>query len=183
MRRLYLITVMVLFVSACGKKGPLVYPDLLVPEAPAAVTVRQSGLGMKLSFQLPRKDRSGRPLADLAGVRVLKRETLPGQAEECSSCMDGFRLFKKLYVDLQEGSVRRYGNLIIMLDGDVTIDRTYTYTVVPFTKRGVDGQGSAQVMATMVEPPPPPLLRVIPSPTDIRLEFEGHHPAKGTLVG
>ena len=183
MRRLCLSLVIVLVISACGKKGPLIYPDQLVPDSPTAVTLRQAGLGMKLSFLLPQKDRAGQPLANLAGVRVLKRETMPGQAQECSTCMDGFRLFKTLYVDLQDDSVRRYGDMMIVLDSDVTIDRTYAYTVEPFTKEGVDGQGSVPVLATMVDPPLPPLLRVIPSATDIRLEFKGRPPARGTFVG
>ncbi len=183
MHRLCLVLVIALFMSACGKKGPVIYPDLLVPEAPKEVSLWQSGVGMKLSFLLPQKDRAGRPLADLAGVKVFKRETMPGQAQECSSCMDAFRLFKRLYVDIQGDNDRRYGNMMMVLDSDVTVDRTYAYTVVPFTREGVDGQGSAPVMATMVDPPLPPVLKVIPSPTEIRLEFGGRRPARGAFVG
>jgi len=183
MLRLCLVVVMALLMSACGKKGRLIYPDLLVPESPSSVTLRQTGPGMKLSFLLPQKDRAGQPLVDLAGVRILKREALPGQPQECSACMDEFRLFKTLYVDVRESSVQRYGTMMIVMDGAVTIGRTYSYQVVPFTKAAVDGQGAPQLTATMVEPPPHPVLRVIPSPTDIRLEFDATPSAKGTLVG
>ena len=183
MRRLCLALVMLFVLSACGKRGPLIYPDLLIPESPGTVTLRQTGVGVKLAFLLPQKDRAGRSLADLAGARVLKRETMPGQIQECSACQNAFRLFKTLYVDLQEESVRRYGNMMIVLDSDVTIGRSYTYTVVAFTRGGVDGQGSTPITAGVIEPPQPPVLRVSPSPTDIRLEFDGRHPARGSLVG
>ncbi|HEX9080527.1 MAG TPA: hypothetical protein VF795_13110 [Desulfuromonadaceae bacterium] len=184
MRRLLLAFLIALSASACGKKGPLIYPDLLVPEAPKEVTLWQSGLGMKFSFFLPQKDRAGRPLTDLAGVKVMKRETIPAQEEVCPACTSAFRLFRTLYVDFRdEGAARRYGNLMVVLDSDVTLARNYTYTIVPFTKDGVDGQGSAPVTATMVEPPPEPSLRVIPTVTDIRLEFGGRTPAAGTFMG
>lgn len=181
MRRLCLILVIAFLMSACGKKGPLIYPDQLVPESPTAVTVRQTGLGMKLSFLLPQKDRAGRPLGNLAGVRILKRESLPGQ--ECSACTDTFQLFKKVYVDFQDESVRRYGSLMMVLDSDVTVARSYSYTFVPFTKGEVDGQGSASATATLEQPPLPPTLHVISLPTEIKLEFGGRPPAVGTRVG
>lgn len=181
MRRLWLLLVIPLLLAACGKKGPLIYPDLLVPEPPATVTLRQSGVGMKLSFVLPQKDLAGHPLTDLAGVKVLKRETL-NQGEECNACTDAFRLFRTLYVDIQDDSVRRYGSMIMVLDSDVTATRNYAYRVVSFTKQGVEGQGSAPVTAVMVPPPRSPVLTAIPAPTEIVLQFDGR-PAMGTFVG
>ena len=182
MRRLWLLLVISLLITACGKKGPLIYPDLLVPEAPTAVTLRQTGLGMKLAFVLPRKDLAGRSLADLAGVKVLKRETVPGQGV-CDACADAFRPFKMLYVDMQDDSVRRYGTTMMVLDSDVTAARSYAYRVVPFMKQGVEGQASATVTAVMVQPPQPPVLTALPAPTEIVLQFEGSHAVTGTFLG
>ncbi|MBI2354175.1 MAG: fibronectin type III domain-containing protein [Deltaproteobacteria bacterium] len=183
MRRLSLLLVIPLLLAACGKKGPLIYPDMLVPEAPSAVTVRQAGVGMRLSFVLPRKDLAEQSLTDLAGVRILKRESMPSPPQDCPACTDSFRLFRTLYVDVQDGSVRRYGSLMVLLDSDVRAAGVYTYRVVPFTKKGVDGAASAPVTATMVPPPIPPVLHIFPSPTDIRLEFVGLLPVIGSLVG
>jgi len=182
MRRLWLLLVIPLLIAACGKKGALIYPDMLVPESPAAVTLRQTGLGMKLAFVLPQKDLAGRPLAGLAGVKVFKRETVPDQGV-CEACTDAFRLFKTLYVDMQDDSVRRYGSMMMVLDSDVTAGRRYAYRVVPFMKQGVEGQGSATVAAVMVQPPPPPVLSAMPTPTEIVLQFEGNHAVTGTFVG
>lgn len=183
MRRLTLLLVISLLLAACGKKGALIYPDLLVPEAPSAVSVRQAGVGMRLSFVLPRKDLAGQNLTDLAGVKVLKRESMPDPSQECPACTDSFRLFRTLYVDVQDGGARRYGNLMVLLDSDVRIGGIYTYRVVPFTRGAVDGAASIPVTATMQPPPLPPVLHVFPSPTDIRLEFVGLLPVTGTLVG
>jgi predicted small lipoprotein YifL len=182
MRRLGLVFVIALLAGACGKKGPLIYPDLLVPDSPAGVTLRQTGPGMKLSFVLPSKDRAGRPLADLAGVKVLRREAMPDQGRACPACTDAFRLFRTMYVDVQDDSVRRYGSMMILLDNDVLLDVSYSYTLVPFTRQGVDGQGSAPVTATMTQPPLPPALRAIPAPTEIVLNFEGRPPVPGTYT-
>lgn len=183
MRRLSLLLAIPLLLAACGKKGALIYPDLLVPEAASAVSVRQVGVGMRLSFVLPRKDLAGQNLTDLAGVKVLKRESMPSPPQECPTCTDAFRLLRTLYVDVQDGSVRRYGSLMVLLDSDVRIGGIYTYRVVPFTRGAVDGAASIPVTATMVTPPMPPVLHIAPSPTDIRLEFVGLLPLTGTLVG
>jgi len=183
MRHLSLLFALTLLITGCGRKGPLIYLDMLVPAAPTVVTARQAGPGMKISFVLPQKDLAGQNLTDLAGVNVFKREATLDQGQECSACSESFRLFRKLYVDIQDGSVRRYGNLMILLDSDMRIGNIYTYKVVPFRKDGLDGASSAQVSATMVKPPLPPALQVFPSPTDIRLEFAGEPPAVGAFMG
>jgi predicted small lipoprotein YifL len=72
--RLLLISIVLLSASGCGKKGPLLYPDMLVPAAVSALTASQSGTNVKIAFELPGKDLAGRPIRDLAGATVFKRE-------------------------------------------------------------------------------------------------------------
>jgi hypothetical protein len=183
MRCLPLLFVITVLIAGCGKRGNLIYPDLLVPEAPGAVTVQQAGPGMKLSFVLPKKDLAGQNLTNLSGFNILKRETTPDKGEDCDACKEALRIFKKLYVDFQDEVVRRYGGLMILMDSNVRIGSVYTYKVVPFTTDGLEGAPSAPVTAAMVQPPLPPILRAVPSPTDIKLEFGGVTPPKGTFLG
>lgn len=183
MRTLPLLFAMLMLIAGCGKKGALIYLDMLVPEAPSDIAARQAGPGMKLSFVLPKKDLAGQNLTNLSGFNILKREATPVIGEECDTCKEAFRLFRKLYIDFQDESVRRYGNLMILMDSDVRTGSVYTYKVVPFTKDGQDGVSSAPVTAAMLQPPSPPVLRAVPSPTDIKLEFAGAAPLAGTFVG
>lgn len=183
MRSLYILLVIVLLTPACGKRGALVYPDMLVPEAPAKVTARQVGPVMKLEFLLPDKDKSGLALTDLAGVKVLRRETESGQDAACSSCVNDFRVFKTMYVDHLDASVRRYGRLFMLLDSDVKLGREYAYKVMAFTKDNLDGEASKPVLATLVHAPLPPVLRAVAAPTEIKLEVVDQPPLAGSMAG
>ena len=186
MRNLSVLILVVLLTAACGKKGALIYPDMLVPAAPAYVTVRQVGPGVKLAFVLPDNNKAGQGLigqAGLAGVKVLRRETIPGQDAGCSSCANDFRLFKTMYVDHVEASARLYGRQFMLMDNDVVVGREYAYKVIAFTKGNVDGEASKPVQAALVQAPLPPVLRAVSAPTEIRLEFVALPPHGGVLAG
>lgn len=183
MRRAPLLFLLALSITACGKKGPLIYPEMLVPAAPSNVTLRQSGTSMKLSFELPSKDRAGRNLANLAGVTIRKRDAVVDQAPVCSSCTDDYFLFKKLNLDLLPTGTQRKGSLMLVLDADVRQGRNYSYIVSGFTREDVTGASSAPVASTVVQSPLPPVLQAISQPTEINLEFVGLPPHEGVFVG
>lgn len=183
MRSLFLLFVIVLLTPACGKKGALIYPDMLVPAAPTSVTVRQVGPSMRLAFTLPDKDKAGLALTDLAGAKVLRREAIAGQDAGCSSCASDFRVFKAIYVDHMDASARRYGHLFMLLDSDVRVGSEYAYKVIAFTKGNVDGEASKPVQAVLVQAPLPPVLQAVSAPTEIKLEFVGLPPLEGVLAG
>ena len=109
MRTLACLLFVALAVTACGKKGPLLYPDMLVPAAPSDVSAQQSGNSMKLSFVLPSKDLAGRNFAGLSGVTIVKRDEAAGQIPGCSSCTTDFSLFRKLNLDPLPPGIQRYG--------------------------------------------------------------------------
>jgi len=178
-----LLVATTLCITACGKKGPLIYPDMLTPAPPTEVTVRQSGRVMKLSFNLPQKDRAGRSLKNLAGVMIFKRATTTGQAPGCNACTADFALFRKLFLALPDSSVQRYGNRLFLLDGDVRIGDDYTYAVTPFTQDAIEGQPSLPVKAAMVQAPAPPSLKALPEPTEIQIAFSAPLPQQGKFVG
>jgi hypothetical protein len=173
----------ILLCAACGRKGPLIYPDMLVPAAPTAVTVVQSGLAMKLSFILPEKDRAGLNQMELAGVKIFRRETPPGQEPDCSTCGSDFGFYKQLYLDLLDTSTRRYGSLLVMLDSDVKVGNVFAYKVAAIAKDKVAGEVSLTAFATMVPSPLPPVLQAISEPTEIKLEFTHHPPIEGAFAG
>lgn len=174
-----------LCLAACGKRGPLIYPDMLNPAQPSAVSVHQTGQALKLSFELPTRDRAGRGIGNLAGVMIHKRASTSGQAPGCSACTADFSLFRRLFTDapLTDGAVQRYGGRVLLLDSDVRVGDDYTYTVTPFTRDNIEGQASAPVRAGMVQPPPPPALKAHSEPTEIQLSFSAPPPGLGHLVG
>lgn len=183
MRKLACLLLAAVAITACGKKGPLLYPDMLVPAAPSDVSVQQSGSSVKLSFALPSKDLAGRNFAGLSGVTILKRDEAAGQSPGCSACTTDFFLFRKLNLDLLPPDTRRYGNLLILQDGAVQAGRAYTYRVSALTADNLEGALSAPVTVNVVPTLPPPVLQAISQPTEIQLEFTGLPPAEGAIAG
>ena len=182
--RAILLFIAALALTACGKRGALIYPDMLVPAQPAAVSARQAGQAIRLSFTLPRKDRAGREIKDLSGVKIFRRVTVAGQESGCNACTEDFALFRTLYLEPLSGNgVQRNGSQIQLLDSDVRGGETYSYTVTPFTADGIEGQASPRVTATMVTPPPPPGLTAVPDPIQIELVMAPASVEQGTFVG
>ena len=182
MRSLPLIALL-LSLTACGKKGALYYPDMLVPDATTVTSVSQIGSSVKLQFVLPHNDRMGRKLADLAGVKISKRQSDSNDEGSCRSCTTDYHLFRKLYLDLLPEGALRYGDRILVLDGDVSLGKTYSYSVVPFTKDGVDGLASPHVSVRLVQPTLPPIVHAESFPTEIRISCATLPPVAGRFIG
>ena len=183
MRKLVSLLFLMCIFTACGKKGPLLYPDMLVPAAPADVSVQPFGTAVKLSFVLPSKDQAGRNVASLAGVKIVKRAEMSGQSPGCSSCTADFSLFRTLNLELLASDTQRYGRLLVLLDGDVQAGRTYTYRVSAVTKDNQEGAVSAPGATDMVAAVLPPVLQLHCQPTEIQLEFVGLPPLAGGIIG
>lgn len=183
MRKLACLLFIAIAITACGKKGPLFYPDMLVPAAPSELSAHQSGNSIKLSFMLPSRDLAGRNLAGLSGVTILKRDEPAGQNPGCSACTDDFSLFRKFNLDLLPPDILRFGRLLMLQDSDVQAGRNYTYRVLAVTKDNQAGALSAPVAADMVDAFLPPVLQVISQPTELQLEFTGLPPREGVIAG
>ena len=183
MRSLTCLLSVVLALTACGKKGPLIYPDMLVPAAPSALSAQQSGSSIKLSFVLPSKDLAGRNFAGVSGVTILKRDEPAGPNPSCSNCTTDFSPFRSLNLEPLSPNTQRYGTQLLLLDADVREGRRYTYRVSAVTKDNLHGALSAPISTLVVATPLPPVLQVVSQPTEIQLEFVGLPPSVGAIAG
>jgi predicted small lipoprotein YifL len=183
MHKLACLMFAVFIISACGKKGPLIYPDMLVPAAPSNVSIHQSGNSIKLSFVLPSKDLAGRNFSGLTSVKIIKRDEPTGEGTSCSSCTADFSLFRTLNLELLSPETQRYGNLLMLLDSDVQPGRIYAYRISTVTRDNQEGALSAPIAVAMTTAPLPPVLQVISQPTEIQLEFTGFPPQEGVIMG
>ena len=172
-----------LLAAACGKKGPLIYPDMLIPAAPSAVTAIQSGLATKLEFVLPGKDRAGRSVSGLAGVKITRRAAATDKNDVCRSCTTDYMLFRTIYLDPLPTDIQRAGGRLILLDSDVSAGNTYSYRVIPFTADGVDGVTSVNADARVDVPLAAPGLKIEAFPTELKLTFSSTAIKSGRLLG
>jgi len=115
-------------------------------------------------------------------VTILKRVESSLQQPDCPACTDDFRLFRKLYLNLPDAA-QIYGNRVVVLDSETRRDTAYSYSVVPFARDNSVGGSSAPVRVRVTLPPLPPVLQVLPAPTEIRLEFVALTPEEGALAG
>ncbi|HIJ81678.1 MAG TPA: hypothetical protein HPP76_08220 [Desulfuromonadales bacterium] len=168
--------------AACGRRGALIYPDLLVPAAPSSVAVGQSGAGLRLQFTLPKQDRAGRKLMDMTGVIISKRASDPG-GFQCPACDSDFKPFATLYLDALPQGVLRSGDRLLVMDGDVSSGKSYAYRIVPVTKDGREGVSSTSTGLTVVSPLPPPAVSAESLPTEIRILFSSPPVPGGNPVG
>jgi len=182
-RYTWLLAAVPLCITGCGKKGPLIYPDLLVPAAPSDLEARQTGLAVRLSFALPSKDMAGRRYDGLTEVRVARRTESADQAPVCTACSDDYVSLRTLDLRALPADVERYGSLIMLLDGKVTSGRRYSYRVTSIGSEGLEGGTSASAAVVVGDAPPPPVLQVANHPTEIHLEFVGLPPERGTISG
>lgn len=151
-----------LTLAGCGKKGPLIYPDLLVPEPPPFTQAEQFGTVAKVSFNLPAKDLAGRRLKDkeLGGVRVSRLVMQSQSAADCKVCPDEFREVKNIDLEFPGPDVVAVGSRLVWTDSDVALGKQYSYRLVGYLKGGTSGTPTSVVSVALREPPQPPTLRI-----------------------
>jgi len=178
--RLFL-SVVLLLCLACGKKGPLIPPDLYAPPPVSVLHVIQQGEAFRISWRAPELERRGEGNSPPAGFRIYRREAYsPG--DECSVCGVEELLIRTVELKYPR-DVERVGNLFVVVDGDVRIGKSYLYQVTPFEESGVESRDSVRVKRKMVQPPPAPTVRIGDVPAGIMLEWPSVQVTVGTLAG
>ncbi|RNC71793.1 MAG: fibronectin type III domain-containing protein [Desulfuromonadales bacterium] len=177
----YLVVIVFLLLAACGKKGPLVPPESFVPAPITTLSVEQKENRFFVSWEAPGSDEGGRPLKELAGFRVFRREVLP-PGEDCEECPTAYRLVKTVDLEYLK-DVRVFGNRYVFAEGDLDSGRAYQYKVISFQKDGSESSASNRARRTMVAAPPAPRLKGVSTATGIVLEWESAQPAGAASIG
>lgn len=144
-----------MLMSGCGKKGPLIYPDMLIAQPPQQLKVEQSGSALRLSFDLPVKDRSGRKLEDLEAILLGRRVY---QENDCVSCQDQYQALQKID-PVFPAPAQRQGNRIVVTDTDVRTGERYQYRLQTVQKGGITGSAITTAMVKLLAAPEPPELK------------------------
>jgi len=169
MKKLIYILLAALALTACGKKGPLIPPEALVPAAVANLQVQQQAGDFRVSWSAPTKEQGGRPLRDLAGFQLLRRQLLPGDTD-CAACPDAWQLLTAVDLDLPAG-VQRSGDLYIYLDRAIKPTTSNQYRLLATSRSGGVSRPATSALKKIHPPPPPPLLTATATPATVRLEL------------
>lgn len=149
---------LIMMITACGKKGP-VRPKLdSLPMAPEKVTLQQQGNLFLLGWTIPSTNQDGSNAEDLTGFRI--KRLAYDATDDCPTCRDPLDEVAELDLGYPTPG-QRFGNRIYWRDQDIRIGSGYRYAIVPLTVGGQEGPAATVHLAA--QPPPPP-------PTDLQVE-------------
>jgi len=171
-----------LVLAGCGKKGPLISPELLAPAAPT-IAVSQFDRLIRIRVPLPQRDLSGRSLQDLAGIELYRKTSPLGATSECIACEADYMLVRTLHTALQEQPAELYGGVALFEDRDVRAGREYSYYAVSFNQSSVKGPRSVVAKTAVFEAALPPVLTATAEPTEIRLKIQPDVGQHGRVSG
>jgi hypothetical protein len=159
-----LILLLLVFLPACGKKGPVRRLLKADPAAPGNPAARQIGGSILLYVDLPERNLDGTPLTDLNELRIFRRETAGGVCAECDAPTE-------LWRSIDPVTVPREGQRLIIRDDDARPGYGYRYRLVPVTSQGMPGAAAA--LAQQLHPFPPAPQEVIATGFDrmVRLQW------------
>ena len=176
-----LLIAALLFLAGCGKKGPLVPPEALVPAPIANLAVAQKGDRFQVSWSAPGKQEGGGTLKDLAGFVLFRRPLLPPD-EDCEQCATAYGVVTRIDLDFLK-TVRRVGSLFLYDDSDLTPGKSYQYKVHSLTEEGAESRDSNKAHHRVLVPPLPPVVEALSSASGVVLAFVAPATGEGILQG
>jgi len=153
-----MISLALIIVPGCGKKGPVRPKLTTLPEAPKQVTLLQQGMLFVLGWTIPEKHEDGSKVEDLTGFRI-KRLTYDA-TDGCPTCRDPQTEVAEIELQYPDPA-QRVGKRMYWRDLDIRPGTGYRYAIVPLTIGGHETP-AAMVNLAAVQPPP--------APTDLRAE-------------
>ena len=107
----------VLLMVSCGRKGPPRAPELAVPETIKDLKAEAGGGGIALTWSRPTRYLDGKPLDDLAGFVVFRKEV----TQACPECPAPYR--ERIALPVEDQQKFRY------VGGQLTPQVSYHYRV------------------------------------------------------
>lgn len=156
MKKYCIWIVIALLITACGKRGPLVAPEALVPAAINDLRVEQKGNRFLVCWSRPGKEEWGGSLESLAGFRLFRRDVLPPD-QDCEECPNAYRQVKLIDPEYLQ-DVLQIGTGYCLFDSELLDKKTYQYKVISFEKDGATSKDSNKARRTKLVPPAAPVV-------------------------
>ncbi len=154
MKRVILFIAVLTLLGGCGRKGPPVPWDTVVPKRIVDLEALPREGRLLLEWTSPKENTDKSPLTDLATFRIFRSEgTLVGG--ECKGCGEQAKLVYEMKVD---GGEAMRGKKISVFFDDQEPKKVYVYQVVSINRREDPGAPSNPVTVYWDHPPQPPRM-------------------------
>lgn len=136
----------------CGKKGPPVPWDLVVPKRIMNLEAKPRDGKILLEWTSPKENTDKSPLTDLVGFRILRSEGILIDGA-CRGCSEKAVVIKEIKLDMEKE--KRGKRMTIFINGHEP-KKVYIYQVVSVNRRGYLSSPSNPVTIFWDNPPDPP---------------------------
>ncbi len=143
MRKLLILIAILVFVAACGVKGPPVPPEFVVPNKIKDLKVKKVEGGVILRWTMPKETVEGDSLTDLSGFKVLRKD-IPDADIDCPPCSKKFREIYDFTIAVP-GKARIEKSRIYLNDLSLSPNISYTYVVISYNTGGYSSSYSNAV--------------------------------------
>ena len=171
----------ILLLAGCGKKGPLMPPGALVPAPVQNLLVQQQGADFRITWQAPGKEQGGRPLRDLAGFRLQRRD-IPPDGNDCAACPDSWQLLTAFDLD-SPGETRKSGGTFIYYDRGLPPGSTSQYKLLALSRSGGSSAPATSPLKKMQPVVAAPAIEAVLRTGSIGIAFTFTPPAGAKLLG
>lgn len=185
MKSILTAALLIMSLIACGKKGPPLPPDTLVPAQASGFAAEGKGETLLLSWTIPKKNNDGSALNNLAGFKLYQKKS----GEGCNSCPSEFPIYADIDIEAPGHSANAViqGKRIILTLSEMEPGLSYSFKVATYNKSGYFGEFSEVITLNWTSPPAPPsglkgigsdrsvTLSWQPSPDEKREDFAGYH--------
>lgn len=171
-----------LVLAGCGKKGQLIPPEALVPAPVTNLNVLQKGADFRITWLAPTKEQGGRPLRDLAGFSLLRRD-LAKDGNNCAACAESWKLLTAIDLDLPLKETKKSGATFIYVDRGLPEGSTSQYRLLALSRSGGSSSPAVSPFKTVLPPIPAPKIKALQLPASISITFTFAPPAGAKLLG
>jgi hypothetical protein len=147
-----LLMALLVLIGACGKKGPPVPWESIVPRRIVDLTAIPSDGGLLLEWTSPRENTDKSVLMDLEKFEVLRSEGILSD-DECRGCGEKPKVVYEMELGRKE-DVR--GKKISISIEDLEPGKVYIYQVISINRKGYPSSPSNPVTVYWETPPPAP---------------------------
>ena len=176
-----MISLALIMMTGCGKKGPVRPKLTTLPEAPKQVTLLQQGMLFVLGWTIPEKHEDGSKVEDLTGFRI--RRLTYDAVEGCPTCRDPQTEVAEIELKYPDPA-QRIGKRLYWRDLDIRPGTGYRYAIVPLTIGGHETPAAMVHLAALQPPPAPTNLRAEAGDARVSLQWDGPELPEGMeLIG